>query len=330
MPLARWVSRVRHQKHSAAIAPELARRLDELGFTWVLRRRAVFRRDWGAMVAALTAFKNEHGHCRVPLHPAEYRAIGMWLIDVRRRKRSGLLDSGRIQQLDALGVLWEPRNQKWEEMFAELVAYRAQYGDCNVPAYWSENPKLASWVQTQRANRRLSTLAQDRLERLDKIGFVWMRGEEAWESKYSALVEYQRANGHCLVPTQSKDDQASLGHWVRTMRGKKRQGKLSEERIRRLEELGFSWDGQGERNRAKWESMYEALTAFQRAHGHCRVPRSTGDHNKLAHWVITQRHARRIGKLSAERVRRLDELGFRWDVPGERARDRSLDRRPRP
>ena len=62
----------------------------------------------------------------------------------------------------------------------------------------------------------------------------------------------------------------------------------------------------------------DALAAYQRAHGHCRVPFSTTDDVRLAHWLVTQRIARRSGKLSAEQVRRLDELGFVWDILNER------------
>ena len=204
--LANWVSNVRSQKHSGKIASELARRLDELGFTWVLRRRKVRRWDWDAMVAALTAFKKRRGHCCVPKQPEEYRALAMWLIGVRHRKRKGLLDRGRIRQLDRLGVVWEPNNQEWEDMFAEFLAYRAKHGDCNMPIDRSENPRLASWVHFQRRSRE--------------------------------LVEYKRIHGHCRVP----QSHSSLGRWVNTVRGYRRRAKLSEERVRRLDLLGFTWD----------------------------------------------------------------------------------------
>ena len=239
-PLANWVSYVRNRKRSGRIAAELASRLDGLGFTWMLRRRSAYRRDWDAMVVALTAFKNKHGHCRVPVQPATYQALGLWLTDVRRRKRRGLLERGRIQQLERLGVSWEPNRDKWEDRFAELVAYRAKYGDCKVPGNWPENRRLASWVIVQRQARRQKLLTQDRLERLDKIGFVWKAKADAWEAHYAALVKYKQVHGHCQVSTQSKDH-ASLGNWVRTMRGCRKRGKLSEERIRRLTELGFVW-----------------------------------------------------------------------------------------
>ena len=127
---------------------------------------------------------------------------------------------------------------KWEDMFADLVAYRP-YGDCNVPADWSENPRLAWWVRYQRRYR--SRLSARPPGRLDQIGFTWTRAKEAWESHYAALVEYQRAHGHCRVPTQSKDH-ARLGNWVRMMRTYRKLDKLSEERIRRLTQLGFAWD----------------------------------------------------------------------------------------
>ena len=69
----------------------------------------------------------------------------------------------------------------------------------------------------------------------------------------------------------------------------------------------------------KWEARYEALAAYRREHGHCRVPLTSGDQSVLARWVILQRRAWRQGALSAKRVRRLGKLGF-WDVQGERER----------
>src|SRR5208337_2164873 len=54
LPLANWVFYIRGLKKSGRIASDLARRLNGLGFTWVLRRREVGRRDWDAMVTALT------------------------------------------------------------------------------------------------------------------------------------------------------------------------------------------------------------------------------------------------------------------------------------
>ena len=45
-----------------------------------------------------------------------------------------------------LGFVWNPRDAYFEKMFAALVEYKEAHGDCNVPARWSENPKLAKHV----------------------------------------------------------------------------------------------------------------------------------------------------------------------------------------
>ena len=60
------------------------------------------------------------------------------------------------------------------------------------------------------------------------------------------LVEYQQAHGNCRVSTVSKDH-ASLGSWVNRMRIQRKRGKLSDEQIRRLNQLGFVWNGRLER-----------------------------------------------------------------------------------
>ena len=257
--LGNWVSYVRSQQHSGAICPELARRLDGLGFTWVLRRRS----DWDAMVAALIAFRKEHGHCCVPWQPAKYRTLAMWLSNVRRQKKNGLLDRGRIRQLDELGVVWEPNDQEWEERFAELVAYRAKYGNCNVPSYWSENPRLASWVHHQRYVRKLSTLTQDRLERLDKIGFVWDLREQRWESMFTALVEYKKSHGNCDVPVGWSPN-PTLAAWINRQRRLDTTGTLLPYRRKQLEALGVPFSYQRTVSESSEESRQGSRTTLGR------------------------------------------------------------------
>ncbi len=63
---------------------------------------------------------------------------------------------------------------------------------------------------------------------------------------------------------------------------------------------------------ANWEALFQALVAFKENQGHCGVPRRWGEHPELANWVNTQRQAFRGGKLSEERVARLEALGFLW------------------
>ena len=58
-------------------------------------------------------------------------------------------------------------------MFQRLVNYKEKYGDCLVPRRFKEDPKLASWVKTQRVAYKKNNLSKEKIEALEEIGFVW-------------------------------------------------------------------------------------------------------------------------------------------------------------
>ena len=62
-----------------------------------------------------------------------------------------------------------------------------------------------------------------------------------------------------------------------------------------------------------WDESYGRLVKFKEREGHCRVPagHKEGDHS-LGTWVIVQRQSK--ATLTSERVQRLDEIGFVWNV----------------
>jgi hypothetical protein len=123
---------------------------------------------------------------------------------------------------------------------------------------------------------------------------------------YAALAHYRRINGHCLVSTLSKTDY-DLGAWVHTQRSQRKQGKLREDHIRRLDVLGFVWDLPQE----QWDRRFAALVEYKKRFGTCDVPWNWHD-AELMRWVKKQQEECRRGKLAPERARRLAELGCRW------------------
>ncbi len=92
----------------------------------------------------------------------------------------------------------------------------------------------------------------ERICKLNAVGFEWELQKdtyvESWENRYNQLLKFKVVNGHCRVP-KSSGDNPQLGQWVKQMRkyhGWKEDGKpypttFTEERIARLNELGFEW-----------------------------------------------------------------------------------------
>ncbi len=200
------------------------------------------------------------------------------------------------------------RSERWERMFLELVKFKEANGHCNIPKTWPENPRLVYWVQSQRKLFRKGKLDQYRYRRLNKIGFVFLALDTRWNEMLSQLIEYRNKHRHCNVP-EGYQITPKLAKWVVVQRKRYRQGQLSKERIQQLQEIGFVW----RRHQTAWIEMYEKLLRYKEALGDCNVPVEWKVDSKLGRWVMTQRRRKRLGSLAADRIRRLDEIGFRWE-----------------
>lgn len=133
----------------------------------------------------------------------------------------------------------------------------------------------------------------------------------SWDTMYRALESYRKAEGHANVPANYKPKPA-LGRWVATQRYKRKVGELDEAQIKLLDKLDFVW---APADRA-WGAMFRELQEFRQKQGHCDVPSQWEENPHLSNWVASQRHRRKKGSLPAERVRRLDEVGFVWSIYG--------------
>jgi len=233
--LAQWCSRQRQVYKNNKLSPDRFKRLEDIGFGW-----DPFVANWEEMFAALLNYKQTHDDCSVPNEWEENPDLGQWGQRQRNVYKKDKLSPERIKRLEDIGFVWDRLDSTWEEMFVTLAAYKQGQGDCNVPAEWKENPKLGQWCNVQRRTYRKNKLSAERIQRLEKLGFVWERLENSWEDRFAALVYYNQTHGDCNVPNKWKDD-PSLGQWCQTQRRVYKNNKLSPERIKRLEEIGFEW-----------------------------------------------------------------------------------------
>jgi hypothetical protein len=82
---------------------------------------------------------------------------------------------------------------------------------------------------------------------------------------------------------------------------------LNAKRKARLNAIGFVWSRRG----WLWERGFAALQKFKDREGHCWVPALyVEDRINLGYWVTVQRRSK--NKMSRERRRRLDKVGFVW------------------
>lgn len=134
---------------------------------------------------------------------------------------------------------------KAKEKAREMKAAAAASGDSNKQSLISV-PTLSDIGEAK------NMMDPERICKLNAVGFEWELQKdtyvESWENRYNQLLKFKVINGHCRVP-KSSGDNPQLGQWVKQMRkyhGWKEDGKpypttFTDERITRLNELGFEW-----------------------------------------------------------------------------------------
>lgn len=228
--------------------------------------------------------------------------------------------------------LEETLSAPWDMMYGEACAYYRAHGDLNIPKRYRTEANLAlgSWVQTQRRVRQgacAGVLMEERIARLDAIGMLWQSPQEAgWENGYVHARAYRDEHGDLDVPVRYVcPDGFRLGSWICNRRAdyakaRKRSG-LSEDQIRRLNELGMIWN----RVDFGFERGYASAARYAAEHGHLRVPAGYVDTEgfKLGAWLNNQR-ARRDA-LSPEYRKRLENLGLCWGNRHEEQWERAYE-----
>ena len=179
------------------------------------------------------------------------------------------------------------------------------------------------------------------MAQLNGIGFEWTisegtgLNEKGWQHKFQLLSAFQREHGHCRVPGTLEINSVKLGQWVnaqrqyyknRTAEKTGKGARITDERIAQLNGIGFEWTicERTGLNEKGWQHKFQLLCAFQREHGHCRVPQKLAVCSvNLGTWVNTQRQFyknRTVGKtdkgarITDERIAQLNEIGFEWTI----------------
>lgn len=158
--------------------------------------------SWETMLKELDTFVKDHGHARVPEKWSKNPSLARWVAYNRSKYRAGTLEKQRIEQLEKLGMSWNPYEADWEERYAELLEFHKQHGHCLVSQTQSE---LARWIVGQRYQYRFyrkgkpSHMTQDRIDRLNDVNFEWEPHETIWMNHYRELCGFHREHGHWYV-----------------------------------------------------------------------------------------------------------------------------------
>mmetsp|Transcript_2126 Transcript_2126/g.3267 ORF Transcript_2126/g.3267 Transcript_2126/m.3267 type:complete len:542 (-) Transcript_2126:127-1752(-) len=230
--------------------------------------------SWNNNYQKLVAYKEKHGHIKLPVRCPEDKELDSLCIWVAHQKaRYKLYIHGevktkkphRITALENLGIEWVVKGTMWQQKYDELLVFKERHGHCMVPTRTSKEYKdLGIWVGVQRTeyknlkDGKTTQLTPDRIELLEKAGFIWNVTDLKWQEMYQKLVSFRGQEGHCNVPDRYPPDQP-LANWVARQRkeyqllcdqnvnnevdekGRTRRMRMTQERLKFLNDIGFQW-----------------------------------------------------------------------------------------
>ena len=282
--------------------------LERIGMDWDTAQD----RSWNTFYRAAAEYYKAHGDLDIP---AGYETedgvkLGRLYRGIRKKYVEGKLSEERIAQLEGIGIEWDSvLVRKWMRYYGLAAEYYSKHGDLNIPYdYAADGMKVGIWISSQRESYGIGRLSQEQVRLLEGIGMSWDRFESKWERGFQYCQRYVDGYGDInRIPEDFQIDGFKPISWLRTQRYRKRIGKLSQERIERLESIGLKWD----KNQAFWEKGYAHAMEYVKVHGSIRMPVGyvCEDGFKLKGWLNNQRTRLKGGKLSQEQVEKLRGIG---------------------
>jgi hypothetical protein len=308
--LSQWVQLQRNKRKNLSLTKERIALLDKAGIVWEIQ--SARDQKWYGYYKELAAYKRRYRDCLVPRQWEKNRDLGAWVERQRTLQVRMKLRPDRKGLLDQLGFLWTGKHpikkivfdKVWEKGFKQLTAFHKKYNHISVPYEWKENPSLSRWIGDQRLKYNKGKLGQEKIERLEAIGFTWDPIEDHWIERYQALADFKKKHGHLRIPLSTKEYKSlhKYAYYLRTQRKK-----LPVEKIQMLNKLGFEWAIR-EKAKVSWMEMYKALVKYKKKHGHLKLKRS--ENTQLYMWVYHLK-TRRI-TLSKEKDLLLKKIGFEF------------------
>ena len=306
-----WVMTQRTAYKKNIISKERIEMLEENGFIW-----SPFDEKWLIGFRKLEKYYliNQHVDVPVECHFEKYN-LGGWVRRVRQSFKEGKLKKEYIQKLQKFNFVFDDGyDKKWEEGYDHLKKYFKEHQtvlvnddlklECGFP--------LGTWTTIQRQAYKNNKLSEERFNKLEKIGFVWVVYDHLWNVGFLKLKEYSKKNNiNEIKASYITEDGYRLGSWAKKQILKRK--KLSIDQKKKLSDIGYelepiTYD-------EKWRIGFNYLQKYIDENKSVLV-RNDFINNEgyfLGKWVERQRLDYKKNKLPKERIEELNQINFIWD-----------------
>lgn len=267
-------------------------------------------KKWQAHFEELVKYKRKHGHCEAPYHFRDNPTLGKWVRTQRnhgkRYPNSGPMTRERYEALDEIGFVWTFTKSKTPKV-AKRAASSSSEDDSSSGDEEQPNVKAARKESQKRRTQKRRTAASSSED-----------DSSSEDEEHPNAKRTRKGSRKTRIAVSSSEDDSSSDEEQSKVKGdqngsKKARTTGSKKQPTAQNAVKVKKNAKHDK---KWQQRFKELMEFKLEHGHCKVPQSKNP--ALGKWVTYQRQEGRkypnSGRMTEERYKALDDLGFTWTV----------------
>ncbi|MDP3597117.1 MAG: Helicase associated domain protein [Nitrospirota bacterium] len=298
-----WMCSQRKLRSKGILSEERQTTLSDLGFIWDTAQE-----QWNASYTELLQFFKRHNHLRIPKNTLQNHL----LVDLRIKHKNGTLPQARIDQLNAIQMVWNPHEQRTQHCDTRMLKLIQQSPEDIKNGGLNPCHPSYSWWQKQRAAYRGNTLSAERQKTLTRLGLSfkpgkpWKKGiqNKSWNRHITLIRTCPIEHGTRLIPRRHPSYV-----WYIKKRRESTKGILSTQQQQELLALGLQLHARGiaTLNAAQQTKVNLALCRTLPLRNNRRTIPKT---HHLYDWYLSQRNLFRNGSLSQHVTQSFLTLGL--------------------
>lgn len=249
---------------------------------------------------------------RFPYNKEKYRdyMLGTWCVTQRVLFNKNKLSASKIEKLESIGFAWDTRDELWNGKFNILKEFKEKNGRFIERRDTYDDNEIRSvytWSVTQRKNYKMGELSAERIQKLKEIGFEFTvcSIDERWEESYGVVKQFYLEYNRFPVKQDIESGKVDIKYsWIAAQRRQRRNNKLSQNQIKKLNEVNFVWDTEED----NWNGKFRILERF--IYENNRMPKTMEKYGgcDIGQWYSKQLTYLKNGHLSDTRKDKLYSL----------------------
>lgn len=297
-----WAITQRMAYRNNKLSQDRIDKLNSINFKWI--KATYMRNSWDEMFEVYKSLV-EQGVNVVKRYVTEDGVkIGVWIESQRRAYKNNKISQDKIDKLNSMGFKW-CANDAWNEMF-EIYKSLIEQGVNVTTAYITDDGiNIGHWVNTQRRAYKDNKISQEKIDKLNSIGFNWDI-VKTWDEMFE-LYKSLIAQGIEIKQSYVTEDDVKIGIWVSTQRKAYKNNKLPQDKIDRLNSIGFKWN-----INKTWGEMFEIYKSLVEQGINVKTRYITDDGINVGEWLNAQKRAYKNNKMTQYRIEKLDSVNPDW------------------